>query len=197
MAADAVIALDGKTARRSFDRAAAASPLHLVSAWACEARLVLGQRAVAGGGNEIDALLDLLAMIDLKGRTITADALHCQHRTAHAVIDGGGDYVLALKANQSALLADVRLLLDDKQAPPDSRSETVDGDHGRIETRRAAVLSDIDYLRREHAFPGLAAIAKIEASRDDSERWRRRSSSYSLRLPFNPSSSRSLPCRGA
>ena len=166
VAADEVTALDGKTARRSFDRAAAQSPLHLVSAWTCEARLVLGQRAVAAGGNEIDAALELLAMLDLKGRTVTADAMHCQRRTAQAVLEGGGDYVLALKANQPALLDDVRLLLSDPQAPPDSQAETVDGDHGRIETRRAAVLSDVSYLAREHAFPGLAAIAKIEATRE-------------------------------
>jgi len=165
-AAGGIVALDGKTARRSFDRARAASPLHLVSAWACEARLVLGQRAVADGGNEIDALLELLAMLDLKGRTITADAMHCQRRTAAAILAREADYVLALKANQPELLADARLLLDDPQAPPDSRAESVDGDHGRIETRRASVLTDIDYLREAHDFPGLAAIAKIEATRE-------------------------------
>ena len=165
-AAGGVIALDGKTARRSFDRARAASPLHLVSAWACDARLVLGQRAVASGGNEIDAVLELLAMLDLEGRIVTADAMHCQRRTAQAVLERRADYVLALKANQPELLADVRLLLDDPQAPPDSEAQTVDGDHGRIETRRASVLSDIGYLQREHRFPGLTAIARITASRE-------------------------------
>lgn len=161
-----VVALDGKTARRSFDRSRDASPLHVVSAWACGARLVLGQRAVSEGGNEIDALLDLVAMLDLEGQVVTADALHCQRRTAQALLERRADYVLALKENQPALLADTSLLLDDPQAPPDSQAETIDGDHGRIETRRASVLTDIDYLRREHAFPGLAAVAKIEASRE-------------------------------
>jgi len=75
VAADEVIALDDKTARCSFYRAAAQSPLHLVNAWACEARLVLGQRAVAAADNEIDAALELLAMLDLRGRTVTADAM--------------------------------------------------------------------------------------------------------------------------
>lgn len=166
VAADEVIALDGKTARRSFDRAAARSPLHLVSAWASGARLVLGQRAVAAGGNEIDALIELVALLDIEGRVVTADAMHCQHRTAQALIGRGADYVLALKQNQPALLDDVRLLLDDPEAPPDSVARTVDGDHGRIETRRASVLSDIDHLRREHGFPGLAAVAKVEAIRE-------------------------------
>lgn len=131
---------------------------------ACDARLVLGRRAVADGGNEIDALLELLAMLDLQGRSVTADAMRCQRRTAQAVLEGRADYVWALKANQPELLADVRLLLDDPQAPPDSLAQTVDGDHGRIETRRASVLSDIGYLQREHRFPGLLAIAKITAS---------------------------------
>lgn len=163
-----IVALDGKTARRSFDQVRSTAPLHLVSAWACDTRLVLGQRAVQGGSNEIDALLDLVSMLDLEGRTVTADALHCQRRTAQALLDGKADYVLALKENQPALLADVRLLLDDPLAPPDSRAETVDGDHGRVETRRASVLSDIDYLWREHGFPGLVAIAKVEAVREGS-----------------------------
>ena len=161
-----IVALDGKTARRSFDRSRDASSLHVVSAWACGARLVLGQRAVGGDSNEIDALLDLLAMLDLEGQVVTADALHCQRRTAAALLERRADYVLALKENQPALLADARLLLDDPQAPPDSRAETIDGDHGRIETRRASVLTDIDDLRREPAFPGLVAVAKIEASRE-------------------------------
>ncbi len=171
-AEEGVIAMDGKTARRSFDRSRNVSPLHMVSAWACGTRLVLGQRAVSEGGNEIDALLDLVALLDLEGQVVTADAMHCQRRTAAALLERRADYVLALKENQPALLADVRLLLDDPFAPPDSRAETIDGDHGRIETRRARVLTDVDYLRREHAFPGLVAIAKIEASREVAGRTR-------------------------
>ena len=91
---------------------------------------MLGQRALAKGGNEIDALLELLAMLDLGGRIVTADELHCQRRTAQAVLERQADYVLALKTNQPELLADVRLLLDDPQVPPDSEAQTIDGDHG-------------------------------------------------------------------
>jgi len=160
------VAIDGKTARRSFDRASAASPLHLLSAWACEQRLVLAQRKVDGEGNEITAMGALLELLDLKGRLVTADAMHCQRETAQAIIERGADYVLALKANQPDLLEDVRLLLDDPAAPPDDVAETVDGDHGRIETRRAAVLSDVDFLCRDHQWPGLAAVGKITAARE-------------------------------
>jgi len=88
------------------------------------------------------------------------------HWSVRAMAKAAGTYVLPLTANQPALLDDVRLLLSDPQAPPDSQAETVDGDHGRIETRRAAVLSDVSNLAREQAFPGLAAIAKIEATRE-------------------------------
>ena len=89
-----------------------------------------GQRAVAKGGNEIDALVELLATLDLEGRIVTADAMHCQRRTAQAVLERRADYVLARKTNQPELLADVRLLLDDPQVPPDSEAQTIDGDHG-------------------------------------------------------------------
>lgn len=161
-----IVAIDGKTARRSFERTSATSPLHLLSAWGCEQRLVLAQHKVAAEGNEITAMAALLALLDLEGRWVTADAMHCQRDTAQAIIDRGGDYVLALKANQPELLEEVRLLLDDPAAPPDDVAETVDGDHGRIETRRAAVLSDIDFLCREYDWPGLAAIGKITATRE-------------------------------
>src|SRR5215213_4591010 len=100
-----VVALDGKTLRRSFDRASSASPLHLVSAWAVEQRLVLAQRAVEDKSNEITAVM------------VTADALNCQREIAAQVIEQGGDDVLALKANQGTLFADVQLFLDDPKTP--------------------------------------------------------------------------------
>ena len=95
---DQVVAIDGKPARRSFDRCTGRDPLHLVSAWACEQQLVLGQRNAEGG--EITALPELLALPCLEGCTVTADAMHCQKTTARAILDRGGDYVLALEGNQ-------------------------------------------------------------------------------------------------
>ena len=102
----------------------------------------------------------------LEGRIVTADAMHCQRATAQTILERGGDYVLALKRNQPALYDDVRLWLDDPATVPDDRAETVDGDHGRIETRRAVVVHDVAWLVERHSFPGLAAIAKVTATRE-------------------------------
>ena len=112
-----VVALDGKTLRRSFDRAAGLSPLHLVSAWAVEQRLVLGQVAVDGQSNEITAVPQLLRMLSLEGVVVTADALACQREIATQITAQGGDDVLALKGNQSTLFDDVSLFLDDPPHP--------------------------------------------------------------------------------
>jgi predicted transposase YbfD/YdcC len=161
-----VVAVDGKTARRSFDRRRGQRPLHLISAWAVEQRLVLGQRKVEGASNETRALPELLALLTLDGRIVTADAMHCHKATAQAILDRGGEYCLALKANQPALLAEVRLLLDDPEAPASDRCVTTDGDHGRIETRRAEVVHDVAWLAASHGFPGLQAAGKVTATRE-------------------------------
>jgi predicted transposase YbfD/YdcC len=161
-----VVAVDGKTARRSFDRQAGQGPLHLISAFACDTRLALGQRKVDGKSNEITALPGLLALLTLDGCTVTADAMHCQKATAEAILERGGDYVLAVKGNQKTLLEDIQLLLDDPEAAPDDTVQTVDGDHGRIETRRAAIIHDVAWLAERHGFPGLQAIGKVEATRE-------------------------------
>lgn len=161
-----VVAVDGKTLRRSFDRASAKSPLHLVSAWACEERLFLGQIAVDGKSNEITALPKLLELLALKGRVITADAMHCQRATCAAIVAQGGDYVIALKGNQGALHDDVRRLFTDKDHRPEDVAQATDADHGRIETRSAAVTSQIGWLTQTHAWPGLKAIGAITRRRE-------------------------------
>src|SRR5215216_5516602 len=141
-----VVALDGKTLRRSFDRAAGASPLHLVSAWATEQRLVLGQVAVGDKSNEITAVPQLLKMLSLSGVGVTADAMACQREIARTITDQGGAYVLALKGNQGTLLEDVKLVLGDP-ALALATAQTTDGEHGRIEVRRAALTSEIAIVR--------------------------------------------------
>jgi predicted transposase YbfD/YdcC len=185
--AQGVIAIDGKALRRSFDRAAKKSPLHLVSAWAVGCRLLLGQVATDEKSNEITAVPKLLEMISLKGAIVTADALNCQRTIAAKVVEKGGDYVLALKGNQGTLFEDVRLYLDDPvHAAALSPSEPeVDGDHGRIETRQAFVCSEIDWLR-VHQWPGLAAVGKVTRSREISGTTSHETAYYLLSAPLSP-----------
>lgn len=162
---EGVVAIDGKTLRRSFDTAAGVSPLHMVTAFAVEARLVLGQIAVDAKSNEITALPKLLELLSLKGMIVTADAIHCQRATAAAIVAAEADYALALKGNQGTLEDDVVRFLDDTETPVAS-AQTVDGDHGRIETRTASISTDVDWLQERHAWPGLKAIGKITAERE-------------------------------
>ncbi len=166
-----VIAIDGKTSRRSGSSAAGIEPLHLVSAWASEQRLVLGQEALRGRDNEIVAIDRLLQWLEITGALVTIDAIGCQRTFAQTIIDKGADYLLALKGNQPALHDDVALWFDDglKTGFAGARvdfHETVDADHGRIETRRHWVAHDIDWLQQRHHWPGLAAIAMIERQRE-------------------------------
>lgn len=165
-----VLAIDGKTLRRSFDRAAGRSPLHLVTAFGTQARVSLASRAVAEGGNEITAARALLATLVLEGALVTGDAIHAQAETARLVLDRGGDYLFALKANRPAMLAAVAAFFAD---PPEPLAvvETTDADHGRIETRRHRVSHSVDWLFGDRAepdaptMPGLATLACVEATR--------------------------------
>ena len=179
-----VVALDGKTLRRSFDRAAGKSPLHLVSAWAVDQRLVLGQLAVGDKSNEITAIPKLLDMLMLNGAIVTADALNCQRAIAEQVVARGGDYVLALKGNQGTLHDDVRLFLDDPKRAAARGHTTVEGDHGRIETRTSVVSSDIDWLQEDHQWPGLAAIGKITRTREINRNATTETAYYLLSTPL-------------
>ena len=162
-----VIAIDGKTLRRSFEDASSRSPLHVVNAFAAGARLALGQVRVDGKSNEITAMPALLELLDIEGMTVTADAMHTQRDTAKRVTEAGGEYVLALKGNQETLHDDVRIHLAD----PENKEKLfhfkdVDKDHGRIETREAAVCHDIDAVQDRHHWPGLQAVGKVTATRE-------------------------------
>ncbi len=170
-----VIAIDGKTSRRSHARPKGCAALHTVAAWATRQRLVLGQEAVSEKANEIVAIPLLLRRLELRGALVTIDAMGTQKEIAQTILDGGADYVLALKENWPATYAEVEKLFSD---PPPTialrHSKTVDGDHGRIETRRHTVCHDVGWLcsdRRypgEFAFPGLKAIGMVrsETERD-------------------------------
>lgn len=163
-----IIAVDGKTSRRSHARSKGREPLHLVSAWACRQRLVLGQEAVDEKSNEITAIPLLLERLTLTGALVTIDAIGTQTGIAETIVGRGGDYLLALKANRPLLFGDVEAFFADPQAGPLDTCETTDGDHGRIEIRRHAVCHHVDWLfsdRRytdEPNFPHLATIAMVE-----------------------------------
>ena len=182
---EGVLAIDGKTLRRSYDRAEGQSPLHLVSAWAAEQRLVLGQLAVDGKSNEITAVPKLLEMLALPGMVVTADAMHCQRQLSQQVLDQGADYVLALKGNQESLNEDVRLFLDDPATDVAQATQTNKG-HGRIEIRTASLSDDVSWLQERHSWPGLAAVGKITASRQIGERASVESRYYLLSQAFPP-----------
>lgn len=165
-----VIAIDGKTSRRTHARSAGREPLHLVSAWATRQRLVLAQEAVAEKSNEITAIPLLLERLELTGALVTIDAMGTQAEIAKTIVHRGGDYLLALKANRPVTHADTVALFADP--PPQIAFDahvTVDGDHGRIEERRHSVCHAVDWLfsdRRysdEPRFPHLAALAMVES----------------------------------
>lgn len=167
-----VLAIDGKTLRRSFDRAAGRSALHVVTAFGADARLSVGQRAVAPGENEITAARALLATLALDGMLVTGDAIHAQVETAQLVLERGGNYLFALKANRPAMLKAVAAYFADPSEPLEV-FETTDADHGRIETRRYRVTHSTAWLFGDRAepgapaMPGLTTLACVEATRDD------------------------------
>jgi predicted transposase YbfD/YdcC len=167
-----LVAIDGKTSRRTHARARGREPLHPVSAWASRQRLVLGQQATDAKSNEITAIPLLLERLALTGALVTLDAIGCQTKIAEKILSRGADYLLAVKANWPALHGEIERYFADVPAADLDRFETTDGDHGRIEVRRHAVSRDVAWLsgadgRRfpgEPRFPGLAAVAMVEAA---------------------------------
>lgn len=165
-----IIALDGKTLRHSFDTRAGQLPIHMVTAWAAKNRLVLGQIKVAEKSNEITAFPALLALLDLRGCTVTIDAMGCQKEIARQIIEQEGDYVLGLKGNQGTLCEEVRLFFEDARehgfgAIPFRYQKTVEKDHGRIETRHYWLVEQIDWLDGKEKWAGLHSIGMVESLR--------------------------------
>lgn len=162
-----VVALDGKAARRATR--AGQSPRHLVSAWATESGLTLGQLQVAEKSNEITAVPTLLRQLELAGCLVTADALHCQKAIAREITDADADYVLALKGNQGTVHAEVRAYLDDalaRQDPVLATHTTVDKGHGRIETRRYWQSERLEWFADREKWAGLRSVGVVEATRE-------------------------------
>lgn len=181
-----VIAIDGKVLRRSFDKASGKSPLHMVSAWGCEQRLVLAQIATDAKSNEITAVPKLLEMLSLKGTIVTADALNCQRSIAEQIVGQGGDYALALKGNQGTLHDDVRRYLDDPESKAATSKPDIDADHGRIETRTATVSTDIAFLQENHQWPGLTAVGKVVRTRETATKTTTETAYYLLSAALSP-----------
>jgi predicted transposase YbfD/YdcC len=163
------IALDGKTLRGSGNGPKGWGPLHLVSAWATDCQLSLGQVAVADKSNEITAIPQLLELLDLKGALVTIDALGCQKEIAKKIVDGDGDYLLAVKDNQPHLLEDIQgclvaALAGDTAARLDSHT-TTDRGHGRQETRCCVIVTDPEGIRNADAWAGLKVVGMCRSER--------------------------------
>lgn len=168
-----VVAIDGKTARRSHDRGAAQAALHTVSAWATEHQLVLGQVKTEAHSNEITAIPELLALLDLRGTTVTIDAIGCQKEITAAIRAKKAHYVLSLKANQPWLLQRVSDFHAAATAEPTrywrnvphETHTTLEKDHGRIETRRYTVVDATAVLRDRSGWADLASLGWVESER--------------------------------
>ena len=168
-----VIAIDGKTLRRSHDRALGRGAIDMVSAWATANHLVLGQVKVDDKSNEITAIPELLRVLEVSGCIITIDALGCQKEIAKAIVERDADYVLALKENHGRLYEDVVKLFDDLEASefkayPYSQDQTVNKNHGRLETRTCYVITDpqiLPQLRDAPEWQDLRSVVKVHTKR--------------------------------
>lgn len=162
-----IIAIDGKTLRRSHDHANGKSAVHLVSAWACENKMVFGQIATEEKSNEITAIPKLLEMLVLEGSVVTIDAMGCQKKIAETIKESNGDYIFSLKGNHGTLHDEVRLFLDDAIAnqADDDYHHSVDGGHGRIEIRKVWYSETVQWMADRNDWPGLSSLIAVESQR--------------------------------
>ena len=168
-----VIAVDGKSARRSYDRGQGKAAVHLVSAWATENHLVLGQRAVADKSNEITAIPELLRLLEFSGCIVTIDAMGCQTAIAEQIVAQQADYVLAVKGNQANLEEDMALFFrlaqqNNFQKVSYTYARTTNKDHGRVEVRQCWAISGADsrhFLRDADRWRGLQSLAMVTSQR--------------------------------
>ncbi len=162
-----IIAIDGKTLRRSHDNANDKPAIHIVSAWACENKMVFGQIATDEKSNEITAIPKLLEMLVLDGSVVTIDAMGCQKKIAEKIIDGGGGYIFSLKGNHGTLHEEVKLFMDDAIANSgdyDYSCDT-DGGHGRVEIRNVWYCQDVQWIQDLEDWPGLSSMVAVESQR--------------------------------
>lgn len=182
MGGEKLIAIDGKALRRAFEKGKQHAPQIMVTAWGSEMQMILGCRG-AQDGNEAKAALELLALVDIKGAIVTADALHCHRELAATIKERQGDYALALKGNQSGLMRSAEELL--AQANTEDFAETKERAHGRREERRAIVV-EASALAKKHDFPGLCAIGQITSLREQDGKTETATHLYVLSRPLKP-----------
>ena len=168
---DDIIAIDGKTLRRSYQQGGAKAPIHMISAWSSRQRIVLGQTKVAEKSNEITAIPQLLDLLTINGATVTIDAMGCQREIAAKIIDRQVNYVLALKGNQGTLRCDVETFFAEQKErgfadAAMSRHETLEKSHGRIETRTYSAIDATGWLTERHTWAGLKSIVMVESTRE-------------------------------
>ena len=169
-----VVAIDGKTVRRSHDRTLGKQAIHMVNVWASSSGLVLGQAKVAAKSNEIVAIPKLLRLLELNGCIVTIDAMGCQKEIARQIVEAEADYLLAVKQNQGQLYEDVRDLFQGAEefgfaGVPYDFARTVNKNHGRLETRQCWVIADPDclnYLQNRQQWAKLNAVVKVTAQRE-------------------------------
>ncbi|MDP6494959.1 MAG: ISAs1 family transposase [Dehalococcoidia bacterium] len=169
-----VVAIDGKTVRRSHDRTLGKQAIHMVNVWASSNGLALGQTKVEEKSNEITAIPKLLQLLDLAGCIVTIDAMGCQKEIAREIIEADADYVLAVKENQGQLHEDVRDLFQGAEefgfeGVPYDFARTVNKNHGRLETRQCWVIADpdcLDYLQNRQQWAKFNAVVKVTAQRE-------------------------------
>jgi len=170
-----IVAIDGKTVRRSFDKAAGLAAIHIVSAWGSANGLSLGHIKTDDKSNEITAIPKLLAMLDIQGKIVTMDAMGTQKKIARQIVQKKADYILSVKGNHPDLLADIQAFFERNLANrfieandemlPHTYCQTVDADHGRIETRRCWATNVLDDIANTKAWKGMQSIVRIDAER--------------------------------
>ena len=183
-----VVAIDGKSLRRSYDEDDPKAMLHMVSAWASGQELVLAQQAVSAKSNEIKAIPALLDVLDVRGCIVTIDAMGTQTEIAAQIQRQGADYVLALKGNHETLHDDVRdhfetLAPAPRQSAFACYAETLDVGHGRKEVRRVWASEDLDWLKQTTDWAGLQSVVMIESERHVSDAVSRQRRSFITSLP--------------
>lgn len=156
-----VVAIDGKKIRGSYDKASKSPAIHMVSAFAANNGLCLGQISCEEKSNEITVIPKLLEILAIKGCTVTIDAMGCQTKIAEKIIEKKADYILAVKENQKELYEQINKLFEIKQAV--SVDTNIDAGHGRVETRKCMVIDDLKFLDIEQGWKGLRSIIKVDS----------------------------------